>query len=264
MSTVAKYVQFVGTVWKLNLAGAMEFRTSFLMTVGMMILNNTVWLFFWGLYFIKFPLVNGWSMNDVMMMQAVSAGGFGVAAVFFGNCFRLSSVVANGELDTYLAQPKPVLLHVWISRMSVSAIGDLIFAFVLYGIFGVHTGLGFVKFAVALLLAGAFFVFFTTLTHSLAFYIGNAEGLGQQFNMVFLTFATYPTDIFRGIGRLLLFTVIPAGFISYLPIGFLRGIETPFMWWAIGAVILLGAASFTVFYQGLKRYGSGNMMSVRM
>jgi ABC-2 type transport system permease protein len=195
-------------------------------------------------------------------------GGVGGGLWFFrdvvGNCYSIANLVATGQLDTYLAQPKPVLLHVLVSRMSVSAIGDVLFGLILYALFGDLTWIGFVKFAVALLLSTLFFTFFTVLTQSLAFYIGNAEGLGYQFLNTFLTFATYPTDIFRGLGRLVLFTVIPAGFISYLPIGLLREFQIPFMLGAVGAVVLLMAGGIWAFDRGLKRYGSGNMMTVRM
>jgi ABC-2 type transport system permease protein len=268
MSTAVKktgsLLRFMLTTWKLNFAGAMEFRLSFSMTVGTMILNNFVWVFFWGIYFTKFPLVNGWTLQDVMMMQAVACGAYGVAAVFFGNAFGIANLVSTGQLDTYLAQPKPVLLHVLISRMTISAIGDLLFTFILFGMYGTHTVEGFLKLMLAIVLGGAIYVFFNVLAQSLAFYIGNAEGLGQQFFMAFLTLTTYPTDIFRGIGRIILFTVLPAGFISYLPIGLLRDVQPDFLWKVAGMTILLALLSTWVFSRGLKRYSSGNMMTVRM
>lgn len=268
MSTAAKKLQsivsFMLTTWKLNLAGAMEFRLSFAMTVGTMIINNFVWVFFWSIYFTKFPLVNGWRLEDVMMMQAVGCGAYGIAATFFGNSFGIANLVSTGQLDTYLAQPKPVLLHVLISRMTISAIGDLLFTFLLYGMYGTHSMLGFLKLLAALLIGSAIFVFFNVLAQSLAFFIGNAEGLGQQFFMTFLTVSTYPTDIFRGVARIILFTVVPAGFISYLPIGLLRDTQMTFIWKALGAVVVLAVIAMWVFRIGLKRYGSGNMMTIRM
>nr|WP_239551011.1 ABC-2 family transporter protein [Paenibacillus elgii] len=152
-SKMMPLLRFVWTCWKLNLTGAMEFRLSFLMTAGMMMVNNAVWIFFWGLYFQRFPVVNGWELQDVMMMWAVSAGGFGLSAVLFGNAYRLASLVAGGQLDLYLTQPKPVLLHILVSRMSVSAIGDVLFALLLYGLFGDRSPLGLLKFVLALLIA---------------------------------------------------------------------------------------------------------------
>lgn len=255
---------FVWSCWKLNLAGAMEFRLSFLMTAGMMVVNNIVWILFWGLYFNRFQVVNGWTFQDVMMMWAVSAGGFGLSAVLFGNAYRLASLIANGQLDIILSQPKPVLLHILISRMSVAAIGDIAFALMIYGMFGDRSAIGMLKFGLALIISMLIFLFFVVAAQSLAFYFGNAEGLSQQLFNGLLAFSTYPTGIFRGLGKLILFTVVPAGFISYLPIGLLRSIEPLFLWEALGMAVLLTAGGTLFFYAGLKKYSSGNMLSLRM
>ncbi|WP_254776791.1 ABC-2 family transporter protein [Paenibacillus sp. yr247] len=78
-----------------------------------------------------------------------------------------------------------------------------------------------------------------------------------------LTFTTYPTSIFRGLGKIVLFTVLPAGFISYLPIGLLRHADIPFITGAIAVTVLLCLGGITLFYRGLRRYASGNMMGLR-
>src|SRR5690554_5366721 len=128
MSTAGRawrLIQFITTSWRLNLAGAMEFRMSFLLLAGMMLINNFVWIFFWRVFFSRCNVVNGWELQDVMMMWAVSAGGLGIMAVLCGNYNRIAYMVATGQLDIYMSQPKPVLLNVLVSRMSVTAIGDV-------------------------------------------------------------------------------------------------------------------------------------------
>lgn len=263
MSTAVKWIRFVLTCWKLNLAGAMEYRVSFLMTAGMMVVNNVVCIFYWGVYFTKFPVLNGWELRDVMMMWAIGAAGFGLSAVLFGNCYAIATLVATGQLDIYLTQPKPVLLNVLVSRMSVSAIGDIAFGLMLFVLFGEHSWSGMLKFAFALLVSALLFVFVNVIAQTLAFYIGNAEGIGQQVSIGFITFSTYPTDIFRGLGRIALFTIVPAGFISYMPIGLLRDVQWTFVAGASGMALLLAAGGTFFFYKGLKRYSSGNMISLR-
>ncbi|MDF2924976.1 MAG: hypothetical protein K0R57_3890 [Paenibacillaceae bacterium] len=254
---------FVLTAWKLNLAGAMEFRMSFFLTAGMMMLNNTVFLFFWAMYFQRFPLVNNWSAADVMMVWAVSTIGFGWSNILFGNSMRIAFLVAHGDLDAYLAQPKPVLLNLLVNRMSLTAVGDFLFGAIIYLCFGDLSVSGILKYLAASVISGLVFLFFHVLTQSLAFYIGNAEGIGYQFFISFVTFSTYPTDIFKGWGRLLLFTVLPAGFISYMPIGLLRDPDPLFIGGTLAATALLGTAAIFVFYQGLVRYSSGNRMGMR-
>lgn len=241
----------------------MEFRLSFLLTAGMMVVNNVVWIVFWGLYFRRFPVLNGWELQDVMMLWAVAAGGFGVMATLFGNATRIANLVATGQLDVYLAQPKPVLLHVLVSRMSVSAIGDVLFALLIYAAFGDKTVQGVIKFTLAMTLSTLIFIFFTVIVNCLAFWLGNTEGLSFQLFNALLTFTTYPTGIFRGLGKLVLFTVIPAGFISYLPIGLLRHANVPFLAGAAAVTGLLCYGGVRLFYGGLRRYSSGNMIGLR-
>ncbi|WP_261306109.1 ABC transporter permease [Paenibacillus andongensis] len=258
-----RLLRFVWQCWKLNLAGAMEFRMSFFLTAGMMIINNVVWIVFWGLYFGRFPVLNGWELKDVMMLWAVAAGGFGVMATFFGNAMRISNLISTGQLDIYLTQPKPVLLHVLISRMSVSAIGDVLFALLIYVSFGDKSMIGFIKFGLAMLLSTLIFLFFTIIVNCLAFWLGSADGLSFQLYNGLLTFTTYPTSIFRGLGKIVLFTVLPAGFISYLPIGLLRQVDIPYISGAIAVTGLLCLGGIYLFYTGLRRYASGNMMGLR-
>ncbi|MDB4866499.1 MAG: family transporter, partial [Cohnella sp.] len=127
MSTAGKVgsvLRFLLTCWKVNVASALEYRLSFFLLAGMMFINNFMWLFFWTLFFHRFPVIHGWRLEDVMMLWAVGAGGFGWANVLFGNFHRIASVVSSGQLDVYLSQPKPVLLNVLASRMSVTAAGD--------------------------------------------------------------------------------------------------------------------------------------------
>lgn len=242
----------------------MEYRLSFLLTAGMMLLNDFVWIFFWSVFFDRFKVVNGWELQDVMMMWAVSAGGFGLAMTLFGNANRIAMMTANGQLDVYLVQPKPVLLHLLVSRMSVSAIGDLSFSVVLYLMYGDGTLLGFLKYVLAHFVSASIFLFFSVAANSLAFWFGNADGLSQQLFISLVSFTTYPTDIFRGVGRLVIFTVIPAGFISYMPIGLMRAaVEPLFLLGALAMSVVLAAGAIWMFYAGLRRYSSGNLMTMR-
>ncbi|UVI32225.1 ABC transporter permease [Paenibacillus spongiae] len=256
-------LRFLCTIWKVNLASSLEYRISFLLMAGMMFINNLMWLFFWGLFFHRFPVINGWEYNDIMMLWAVSAGGFGWANMLFGNFHRIPSLAATGQLDVYLTQPKPVLLHLLASRMSVTAIGDFAFGLAVYAWAGDLTIRGFLLFALGLTVSGSIFMFLMIAVGSLAFFIGNAEGIVQQAFNSFVSLTTYPADIFKGMARMLLFTIVPAGYISYLPIGLLRDQNPYFAAGAAAVTIGLGVLSTILFYIGLKRYASGNAIIMR-
>ncbi|MFC5402504.1 ABC transporter permease [Cohnella soli] len=255
--------RFVLECWKVNLASAMEYRLSFLLLAGMMFINNAIWLVFWGLFFNRFPVVQGWEFNDVMMLWAVSAGGFGWASILLGNFPRIASIVSSGQLDVYLTQPKPVLLNVLASRMSVTAIGDFIFGLVIYAVVGDHSLIGALSFALALLISGLLFIAVLVIAGSMAFFVGNAEGIAQQAFNSFVALTTYPSSIFKGVARVVLFTILPAGFISYLPIGLMRDFEPTFVCSCIGVTAFLSVTAYVFFYIGLRRYTSGNAIALR-
>jgi ABC-2 type transport system permease protein len=76
-----------------------------------------------------------------------------------------------------------------------------------------------------------------------------------------ITFALYPEPLFGGMLRLALFTVLPAGFVGYLPA---RVVHAPsvldVLALAIGAVAYLGLA-LLIFDRGLRCYASGSRFS---
>jgi len=257
------YLGFVGRYIVANLQGALEYRISFVSQVVAMLFNDLIWLIFWLAYFTSFPLVAGWGRADIITMWAVIASGFGLATTLFGGTYQIAGMVMRGELDFYLALPKPALLHLLISHMDMTAPGDFLFGALVYCALVQPGPLQFVLFLLFTITGAAIFVAFGVITQSLAFWLGNAEGLGHQLGNALITFSTYPTVIFRGIAKLALFTILPAGFVSYLPVRLLRSFSWPIfgglMLFTIAVLIL---AEF-VFRAGLRRYESGNLVLMR-
>jgi ABC-2 type transport system permease protein len=264
MSTVAKTVRFLGYYVKVNWQGAMEFRASFLTQMITMMINNGVWIAFWGIYFTQFPVVNGWELRDILLLWGITAGGYGWAVALCGNSLRMANMIATGQVDLYLTMPKNVLLHMLISRMSFSAWGDYLFSWILFfTVWGFSfTLLG--KYVLAQFLVGILFLSVFLIGQSLAFYIGNSEGLSGQIFMAMITFTTYPIDIFHGLTRIFLFVILPAGFVSSLPIAFFRDFTWTFFGQMILAVLIFVVLSVFIFYRGLRKYESGNMITMRM
>ncbi len=58
--------------------------------------------------------------------------------------------------------------------------------------------------------------------------------------------------------RLVLFTLVPTGFISLLPVTALRDRDPAATFLVLGAAILYAAIAVFVFERGLRRYASGN------
>lgn len=268
MSTGARrlmgLISFVGAYTKANLQMAMEYRTSFLTQVVGMVLNDAIWVFFWWLFFDRFEVVAGWGVQEVMLLFAVLTIGFGIGAGLFGNALRLSHLIAEGHLDYYLVLPKPPLLHLLVSRTHVSAWGDVLFGFLIYGASGYVSWRTFFLLLAAGLLTATLLVSFCVIVHSMAFWLGHSEGLAGQLFEVLVAFAGYPEAIFTGVARVLLFTLIPAGFISAAPVRLVASFDIWYLLGYLGFVTLLVIVASVFFHRGVRRYESGNLVSLRL
>ena len=118
-----KTVRLVTGYLRHNMMSAMAYRGAFVLQVFGMALNDAMLLFFWWVLFTQFPTLRGWTMVQVMTLYAVSAFAYGVANVVCGNAFWVARVIVRGDLDYYLALPADPLIHVLVSRMSLSGLG---------------------------------------------------------------------------------------------------------------------------------------------
>jgi ABC-2 type transport system permease protein len=147
--------------------------------------------------------------------------------------------------------------------MSATAWGDALFGYAVY-VALVRPDLERLLLFVALSLsAAALFVGFSVLSASLGFFLGNSATLTDQWRMAMITLSTYPATLFGGTVKLLLYTVVPAAFVTYLPIVALRDLSL-----VDAALTAAGSLGFlilsaAVFYAGLRRYESGNLLAMR-
>jgi ABC-2 type transport system permease protein len=264
MSRVAKWGSLLVAYFWFNLKGNLAFRTSFALQVISMMFNDAIWVVFWLIYFAKFPVVQGWHRTDILMLWGICAVSFGMMDVVFGNTLRLGRIVSEGELDIYLSNPKAPLFHALISRQNVVGWGDILFGIgtLCFAIpFDVPT---LIKTFCGILAASMLLIGFSVSAQSLIFFIGGREGIGNQLAEAFLTFSFYPSAIFRGtLIRIIIFGVMPAGFISSIPASVLDGRYPWLLWIALGVGLWQLWVARTLFYRGLRIYTSGNRITVR-
>ncbi len=260
---MGRFLDFFASYVKLNLSAAMEYRASFVSQVVGMALNDSIMIFFWWLFFLRFPQVGGWGLADVLRLWGVVAVAFGLGTAIFGHGPRLATLIATGQLDYYLSLPKDVLVHVLISRSSTSAWGDVLFgvvAFCLAGDLRPTTVLLFLAFSCT---GCAVMVAYHVLIGSAAFWIGNSESFSTQASSAMINFSTYPGSIFRGWVKLLTFTLIPAGMVGHVPVELLRRFDPLLFVGVIAFAIAFVVVATVVFRLGLRRYESGNLLVLR-
>ena len=263
MNKLIDWLSLASAYVRLNLRSHLEYRSAFISQAVAMFVNNSIWLIFWTLFFQRFPVLHGWDIKDVITIWAISASGFGIAATLCGNALSLPTIVMRGQLDAWLLYPRALLPHLVLGRMSATSVGDAIFGYLVFLIFVRPDLEHFVLFALFTLTAAILFLGFFVLTGSLSFFVGNAESIAEQWRFSLITFSTYPSTLFHGGVRVVLFTLIPAGFVSYLPVEALKhDSATLTLFTALGALGMM-LVGILAFYVGLRRYESGNMMDLR-
>jgi ABC-2 type transport system permease protein len=248
-----------------NLSAGMEYRVSFLVQVVGMMINNSAFIVFWLILYGQIgATIKGYAFSDVMFLWALSASGFGLAAVFLGNAPSLSKTIYTGELDVYLLQPKPILPSFLSSRMGISGWGDLAYGVVLFACTQRIAPGSIALFLAFSLLMAAVLTALRVLYHSLTFFLGNAEDFAGTASEIVLSFMLYPGSIFEGPVNLLLHSLIPAALIAYIPAELFLRFDGGRMALLAGADILIVLAAWGLFTLGLRRYESGNRMGTRL
>lgn len=264
MARIKGELAYLLAQWKANLASAMEYRAAFISQIVGMFINNAVYFAFWVVFFAEFKVVQGWNLRDMFLLMAIVASGYGIAFTLFGNALQLSRIIAQGQLDYYLALPRNVLLSVLASRMVTSALGDMSYGLVTYLFTGLFAPAEIALFLVAALLAAVIFAMAFTFFHSLTFWLGNASGLAEQAANAMLTFAMYPNDIFQGAIRFVMYTILPAAFVGVVPVRAVAKVDLSALAFMALAAIAITIVSCAVFYAGLRRYESGSALNVNV
>lgn len=263
LKKLLNYLELASAYVCFNIRAQWEYRTAFLSQAVAMFVNDCIWLAYFAMLFHHFPIIHGWRTTDVAILWAVTAAGFGLAHGFFGNALQLAALIARGELDVWLLYPRALLPHLILGRMNPSAIGDAVFGYIIYIVF-VHPDLphfllfSLLTFSVAMVLLGV-----SITAGSLSFFFGNAETLAENWRSSVIAFSTYPTALFEGKVKLLMFTVIPAAFISGFPIQALQQMSLLHAAYSLAGALTIVSLSVVVFYRGLRHYESGNIVALR-
>ena len=258
MSDIKATARFATALVSTSVRSALAERGAFFMRVVLMAVNNAIFFTFWIVLLSRVPRIRGYALGDVAVLYGIVAVAHGLAVFVAGGIQYLARVIHDGELDALIAQPKPTLLYAVGLRSQPSGLGDIVSGLVMIGLSGRVTLMGIPVVIVAGIAGAVVLVSTAVLVHSAAFWLGRTESASRQLYEVTLMFSLYPDTLFTGPIRWMLFTVIPAGFVGYLPAELIR---TPAAWTAVA--IAAGVTAYTVaaawvFERGLRVYSSGS------
>ena len=237
-------------------------KFTFLSNVLLMILNNASFIVQWIIIYGICDSVGNYEFKDILLLWGFSAYSYGFAFFFFRNAFNLSKIINEGRLDQFMIQPKNILISVITTHIKTSALGDMIYGYIMMFIYGATPG-NLLLFTLFGITGGLIMVSCSIIIGSLSFWVGKSDVLLDTFNNTLVTTSLYPDTIYGNVLKVILFTVIPVGMIVYIPINIMNCFNPGLFMTVLAFTIMIIAFAFIVFYTGLKRYSSSNLMNVR-
>ncbi|MFA6269125.1 MAG: ABC-2 family transporter protein [archaeon] len=244
----------------INLKTILEYKTSSIIQFIAMFFNDIVWISFWWIFFAKFPLINDWTYHDLLILWSIGAMGYGLSGVFLGNRHLIGDIIVQGKLDYYLALPKNVLFHSLITRMPASPFGDLVFGIILAILTLQTTQLP--LFLLLAIMATLILSSFGVIIGSLSFFFQNSEKMNTTLWNMAVGLTLYPTNVYEGLAKIVLFVIIPVGFVAGVPTEIIRSPSIEGIATMAFVTLVIGLIAIILFYTGLKRYESGNLLYV--
>lgn len=263
LMAVKNQIKVVFLSIKYSLMMQMLNKVTFITNIIFMIINNATFVIQWLVLFNIKDNIGGFGLSEVLLLWGIASSSYGIAHIFFDEAFEMSKLIINGKLDTFLVQPKDVLLSVITSKSKVSAIGDLIYGYIIFFIYG-FTIKNFLLFTMFIIVGGIVIAEVAVIFNSLCFWFVKGDILSDTVSSAMVNFATYPETIFKNSVRFILYTLIPVGISTYLPLRTIIEFNFINILISLGATIFLGLIAYKIFYLGLKRYSSSNLMSSRI
>jgi viologen exporter family transport system permease protein len=261
-STVGGTIRFAVALARTSLAAAMAHRGTFVMQAGLMALNNAIFFTFWIVLLHRVRTIRGYGLREMTVLYGIVAAGVGLAMILAGGVRQLARMIDEGELDAVLAQPKPTLLYVLGRRSGASGVGDVVSGLVMIALSGAVHPASAPVIVLAAVASAVIMVSSGVLFGSLAFWLGPIDAAARQLSDLVVTFSLYPEPLFGGVLRVLLFTLVPAGFVGYVPAQLIR---TPTIGLAAELVVVAAVwatLATAVFVRGLRSYCGGSRLEL--
>ena len=182
----------------------------------------------------------------------------GITLGLLANARRVGTMAVEGELDAVLSLPVPPLGYLLLRRVEPTNLGDIAFGLVLFAITGSPTVGRTAMFICVVIAATTLMTGFLVLTGSLSFFLGRSEGGELGFHTILLL-GSYPVDVFAGAAKVVLFTVVPAAFISTIPARLVDSFDLAQAIWLAVIAAAFAFAGWLTFTIGLRRYTSGSV-----
>ncbi len=215
----------------------------------------------------RFGTLGGWTWPELALLLSFQLLVYSFGAAFsFVQMRELEDYIHRGQFDVLMVKPFSPWAYLVFSRLNVDYAGHIALAIPLmvWSLTEVHVAwsAGLVLYVVAAIISATMVVAaLMTIIGACAFVLVRSRYLYSIFFGLF-ELTRYPLTIFPAGIQWVLFTIVPLGFISFVPVAFLLGRPVPLLGAAGGALalvagpvcVLLAMAHWT---WSVRRYQSG-------
>lgn len=261
---MTKELNFALYAIKKNIQSSAELRTSFLMNIVGMMINNTAFILLW-VYFVKsVGVIGGWTAMDIIGLQGFTALCYGIVFSAGAGIRKLPEYISSGAFDRFMLSPKNLLVRIATSSFGVSSIGDIVFGVACLAIYVyfIHASIYQILLMVLLvLISTVVFWAMTVVIYSVSFYFSDPSSVSHGLFELFFTPALFHGGAFQGAMRFVFTFLMPSLLIGTLPVEIVRDVSMDKLSLVSALAIFWFYISTKIFNQAVRRYESSNFMT---
>ena len=216
---------------RLQIRVRMAYRVAFLLNrLAQVVAYASAFSAIWVLIH-RFSSLAGWRWPELALLLSFQLLSYGIgAALSFTQMRDLEDTIRSGKFDTILIKPMSPWAYLVFSGLNLGYIGHTVLAIGMLGwslsVVDIHWTLLRVAYAVASLASSAALICaLITMIGACAFLMARSRYLyGILFG--FWELVRYPLNLFPAPLQWLLLTIVPMGFLNYVPVSYLLGKET--------------------------------------
>ncbi len=247
---------------KKNFKNEKELKSSFIISVIGMAINNISFLVLWYYFGKTVGELNGWKPMDIFGLYGFNMTSFGLVVALFDGVFNIPTYITSGNFDKYLLTPKNILMKVSTSAVSTSAVGDFLFGVICFVVFAINSRLTSIQILLSILLiiiSSIIFYSFSLICMSISFYLMDGHNVSQGFYNIFVSNSLYHGGSFTGVLRIIFIFVVPSLLLGAVPVEIVKSLSIPSLLMILLLTIFWLVLSVMFFYKSLRKYESNNL-----
>ncbi len=259
-----KELKFALHAIKKNIQNSAELRTSFLMSVIGMAINNISFIILWIFFVKSVGVIGGWTAFDIVALQGFTAVCYGFAFSVSAGIRNLPQYVTTGSFDRYILAPKNLLLRVATSTFSPAAVGDILFGIICLIIYGVLIQASLLQvflICILVILSTVIFLATTIAVYSVSFLFTDPESAVTSLFGLFFSPALFHGGAFQGPMRFIFTFIIPSLLIGTIPVEIVKDISFSNLGLLSVLAVIWTFLGIWLFSRAVRKYESSNFMT---